>query len=143
MIEKEIENLMTPVKPGVSHSTTHKFRGSSGTKMYITIGVDEYNVVNSLMINIGSSGTTIHNVCNALGRVISIAIQNDKATLIQIVQTLEDVSSETRWMSDSLGNAESIPSAIALVLLHCIEVDDAYDKLHNNFSEECDSEFKD
>jgi hypothetical protein len=143
MIEKAIDNLMKPVVPGESHSQTHKFKGSSGTTMYITVGVDEFNVVNSMFINIGSSGTTIHNVCNALARVISIAIQNDKATLLQIVQTLEDVGSETRWISDSLGVAESIPSSIALVLLHHIDIDESYDKLHNEFSEECDNEFRD
>jgi hypothetical protein len=142
MIEKAVQRFLSDPDKGASHSVTHRFKGSSGTTLYITMGIDEFNVPNSMFINIGASGTTIHNVCNALARVVSIAIQNDKATLLQIVQTMENVGSETRWISDTLGVAESIPSAIALVLLHHVEIDEALDKIHN-FDEECDNEFRD
>lgn len=99
--------------------------------MYVTAGADEYGTLNSLILNVGSSGTTVHNICNALGRVISIAIQNDKATALQIVQTLEDVSSEVVWMSDTLGQARSIPEVLAKILLRHIEIEHEIDAMHS------------
>ena len=117
-------------KPGESLSITYKFKGSAGPSMMITVTVDEFNVVSGMFINVASSGSTVHNVCNALARVISIAVQNDKATLLQIVQTMEMVKSEVVWISTKLGKADSIPAAIALVLLRHVELEEKIDQLH-------------
>jgi len=135
-MERAVHHALRSTKPGESLSTTYLFRGSAGNSLYITVGVDEYGVVNSMFINLGASGSTIHNVCNALARVISIAIQNDKATVLQIVQTMEDVSSEVVWIHDDLGRAGSIPSAIALVLLRQLKLEEELEKLHTAEEEE-------
>jgi hypothetical protein len=104
--------------------------------MYIVISLDEFGVTNGMFIQVGSSGSTVHNVCNALARVISIAIQRDKATALQIVQTMEDVKSEVIWMSDKLGNADSIPAAISLVLLRHIELEAQIEEMHTEMETE-------
>lgn len=122
--------LLDDVRPGSTHSITHKFRGSAGNSMYIVVSMDEFSVPNGIFIQVGSSGSTVHNVCNALTRVISIAIQNDKATALQIVQTMEDVKSEVVWINDNLGKADSIPAAIALVLLKHIEYEEKIEEMH-------------
>jgi hypothetical protein len=137
-LDADVEHALTPAEPGSHKSTTYQFRGSAGTNMYITIGTDEFGVVCSMFINVASSGSTVHNVCNALARVISIAIQNDKATLLQIVQTMENVKSEVVWINDKLGKADSIPAVIALVLLKHIEIEEELERVHTDFSEPLD-----
>ena len=130
-MDKTISHLVeNDTKPGESLSITYKFSGSAGPSMMITVTVDEFNVVSGMFINVASSGSTVHNVCNALARVVSIAIQNDKATLLQIVQTMEMVKSEVVWISTKLGKADSIPAAISLVLLRHVELEATIDQLH-------------
>jgi hypothetical protein len=135
-MERAIQHALGDTPNGAHKSTTYQFKGSAGNSMYITVGVDEYGVVCSMFINVGSSGSTVHNVVNALARVISIAIQNDKATALQIVQTMENVKSEVRWMCDGLGHTDSIPSAIAMVLLKQIEIEEELERIHTDFDEE-------
>jgi hypothetical protein len=132
MIEKIMESK---TKPGESPSITFKFRGSANNTMYIVVSIDEFGVPSGMFIQVGSSGSTIHNVCNALARVISIAIQNDKATALQIVQTMEDVKSEVVWISDLLGKADSIPAAISLVLIKMLEYEEKLETLHTELEE--------
>jgi len=128
-----------PMRPGISRTITYKFRNTAGTSMHVHVGVDEYGVLHSMVINVGSSGTTIHNIVNALGRVISIAIQNDKATALKIVHTIEGFSSDTVWMSDELGTAKSIPDVIALILLRHIDIETHIENTHTG-EEEDDAE---
>lgn len=125
-----VEKLLKDNTPGSTHSITHKFRGSAGGSMYIVVSVDEFCVPNGIFIQVASSGSTVHNLANAMARVISIAIQNDKATALQIVQTLEDVKSEVVWISDELGKADSIPEAVSLVLLKHIEYEEKIEEMH-------------
>jgi hypothetical protein len=134
MIEPAIGHIINHEAEGSIPSISYRFKGSAGPSMYITVSLDEYGVVNGMFINVGSSGSTIHNVCNALARVISIAIQNDKATSIQIVQTMEDVGSEVVWICDTLGKADSIPAAIALVLLRHVKIDEKMEEIHTDNS---------
>lgn len=130
------ERLLGATTPGASHSITHRFRGSAGNTMYIVVSLDEFSVPNGMFIQVASSGSTVHNVCNALARVISIAIQNDKATALQIVQTMEDVKSEIVWINDNLGKADSIPAAISLVLLYHLELEEKIEDLHTEMEVE-------
>ena len=135
-IEETVNHILNhPVQKDQAPSVSYRFSGSAGPSMYITVRLDEYGVVNGMFINVGSSGSTVHNVCNSLARVISIAIQNDKATCLQIVQTMEDVSSEVVWICDTLGKADSIPAAIALVLLRHNKIDEAMEDLHTDNSD--------
>ena len=98
--------------------------------MHIHVGADEFCVLDTMIINVGASGTTVHNLANSLGRVISKAIQRDKATAMEIVQTLEDVSSEVVWTNDLLGRAESIPNVIALTILRHMDIENTIDSMH-------------
>ena len=55
-------------------------------------------------------------MCEALGRVISVALQHDYRLLGKIARTLEDISSDGTWLNMSLGRVHSIPAALAKVL---------------------------
>jgi hypothetical protein len=135
-VKKHVTHAMSVCQPGQTISTTYRWRSDIGGKMHVTVGIDEFGVVCNMFINVGSSGTQMHNICNALGRVISLCIQNDKATLIQIVETLEDFRSECVWMSDSLGRAKSIPSVIALILERHLRVEEQLETIHTGESDD-------
>jgi hypothetical protein len=64
----------------------------------------------------------------ALGRVISVALQHDYRLLGKIARTLEDISSDGAWQNMNLGRVYSIPAALAKVLEHCaVAVDEKID----------------
>jgi hypothetical protein len=137
-MNETVEHLIEPTKPGIKNTITYKLRNTAGASMHVHVGVDEFGVLNQMIINMASSGTTTHNLVNSLGRVISIAIQNDKATALQIVQTLEGMTSEVDWISDTLGRAQSIPEAISKILLKHIDIEEAIEAAHSG--EETDDE---
>jgi hypothetical protein len=57
----------------------------------------------------------------ALGRVISVALQHDYRLVGKIARTLEDISSDGAWQNGKLGRSYSIPAALAKVLDKCSE----------------------
>ena len=59
----------------------------------------------------------------ALGRVISVALQHDYRLVGKIARTLEDISSDGAWNNGSLGRVYSIPAALAKVLDRCAETE--------------------
>ena len=139
-----IEHYTGTPRSGSDHSITYQFRASSGTKMYVIVTVDEFNVVNGMFINVGESGTTIHNTVNAMGRIISLSIQEIRKTkpdrlidfILKIVGSLEGMSSDVVWMSDEFENANSIPDVIGLILLRHIEIEEEMDALHSGEEED-------
>ena len=137
-ITETVDQFMQPTHAAAAHSVTYRWKSDIGTKMYIIVGVDEFGVICSMFISMGSSGTQMHNISNALGRVISLCIQNDKATLMEIVQTLEDFSSEQVWMSDTLGRAKSVPAVIALILERHLRVEEILENMHSGIEEDAD-----
>ena len=139
-IQDSAEHILDDSMPGATQTITYVWKSSAGTKMYIHVGVDEYGVLNSMFINVGASGSTIHNVVNAMGRVISIAIQRDKATALEIVQTLEDVTSELVWMNDCMGRTNSIPGVISIIILRHVDIEECIERIHTDFTSEEDAD---
>ena len=135
-VEAAALHLIKPEIPGVRNTITYRWKNEQGTSLHIHVGVNEYGILNSMMVNLGSSGTTSHNICNALGRVISVAIKNDKATALEIVRTLEGVSSETMWMHDDMGRAPSIPDVLSLVIMRHIDIEETIGDMHTGEEEE-------
>ena len=141
---KTMDHFMSEPRRGAHNSVTYRFKASSGTNMYIIVNVDEFNVISGLFVNIGESGTTIHNVVNAMGRMISLGIQEKRKTdpqhlneyLLKIVSNLEGMTSDVVWMNDTLGRANSIPDVMSLIILRQIELDDAMDDMHSGEEDE-------
>lgn len=104
---------MTSQINDIRSGTTYKLRGSS--PLYITINHDEAGVPLEVFINTTPSGTTVRALCEALGRVISIAIQHDTSLLAKITRTIRGIMSESNWM---LGKQQinSIPDGVAVVM---------------------------
>jgi ribonucleoside-diphosphate reductase alpha chain len=99
------------------HGSTFKFSGPAS--LYVTANKGENEHVREVFINTTKSGSTIHGMCESLGRVISVALQHDYRLVGKIANTLEDISSDSVWSSNSLGRVFSIPAALAKVLESC------------------------
>ena len=97
--------------------STFKFSGPAS--LYVTSNKGENDHVREVFINTTKSGSTIHGMCEALGRVISVALQYDYRLVGKIARTLEDISSDSVWTNTSLGRVFSIPAALAKVLDNC------------------------
>jgi len=111
-------------KPGTPFSdlaerygSTFKFSGPAS--LYVTANKGENEHVREVFINTTKSGSTIHGMCESLGRVISVALQHDYRLVGKIARTLEDISSDSVWSNSSLGRVFSIPAALAKVLDNC------------------------
>jgi ribonucleoside-diphosphate reductase alpha chain len=98
----------------VRSGSTYKFRGPA--PLYITANKGGQGHVREVFLNTTKSGSTLHGMSEALGRVISVALQHDYRLVGKIARTLEDISSDGAWISASLGRVYSIPAALAKVL---------------------------
>ncbi len=96
--------------------STFKFKGPAS--LYITANRGDLGHVREIFLNTTKSGSTIHGMCEALGRVMSVALQHDYRLVGKIARTLEDISSDSAWQSGGLGRVYSIPAALAKVLDH-------------------------
>jgi ribonucleoside-diphosphate reductase alpha chain len=97
--------------------STFKFGGPAS--LYVTANRGEQGHVREIFLNTTKSGSTIHGMCESLGRVISVALQHDYRLAGRIARTLEDISSDAVWQNSSLGRVYSIPAALAKVLDSC------------------------
>ena len=94
--------------------STFKWRGPA--PLYITTNRGGQGHVREVFLNTTKSGSTLHGMSEALGRVISVALQHDYRLVGKIARTLEDISSDGAWTNGSLGRCYSIPAALAKVL---------------------------
>lgn len=99
------------------HGSTFKFSGPA--PLYVTANRGDLGHVREVFLNTTKSGSTIHGMCEALGRVISVALQHDYRLVGKIARTLEDISSDGTWQNMNLGRVYSIPAALAKVLDNC------------------------
>ncbi|OGQ99578.1 MAG: hypothetical protein A2521_16935 [Deltaproteobacteria bacterium RIFOXYD12_FULL_57_12] len=97
--------------------STYKFSGPSS--LYVTANRGSLGHVREIFLNTTKSGSTLHGMCEALGRVISVALQHDYRLVGKIARTLEDISSDAVWQNLKLGRVYSIPAALAKVLGSC------------------------
>jgi len=105
--------------------STFKWRGPA--PLYITANKGPQNHVREVFLNTTKSGSTLHGMSEALGRVISVALQHDYRLVGKIARTLEDISSDGAWNNGSLGRVYSIPAALARVLEQCSAQDSDQD----------------
>jgi ribonucleoside-diphosphate reductase alpha chain len=103
------------------HGSTFKWRGPA--PLYITANRGNNGHIRELFLNTTKSGSTLHGMSEALGRVISVALQHDYRLVGKIARTLEDISSDGAWNNGSLGRVYSIPAALAKVLDRCAETE--------------------
>ncbi len=115
---KAAEKPGTPFSDlGQRHGSTFKFSGPAS--LYVTANKGEKDHIREVFINTTKSGSTIHGMCESLGRVISVALQHDYRLVGKIARTLEDISSDSVWSNNSMGRVFSIPAALAKVLDCC------------------------
>lgn len=101
--------------------STFKFRGAAS--LYVTTNRGAQGHVREVFLNITKSGSTLNGMSEALGRVISVALQHDYRLVGKIAKTLRDISSDSAWHCGALGRVYSIPAALAKVLDRCAEGD--------------------
>lgn len=99
--------------------STFKFRGPA--PLYITANRGKQGHVREVFLNTTKSGSTLHGMSEALGRVLSVALQHDYRLVGKLARTLEDISSDSVWQCGTLGRVYSIPAALAKVLDKCAE----------------------
>jgi ribonucleoside-diphosphate reductase alpha chain len=116
--KKEVQQKTTPILDfsdlAERIGSTHKFKGP--VSLYITINRGELGHIREVFLNITKSGSTMHGLCEALGRVISVALQHDFRLVGKISRTLADISSDSVWVNKVLGRIYSVPAALAMVL---------------------------
>lgn len=120
---------------------TIKFKNTSDqTKMYVTVNKGSLNHIREIFMNTKWAGPEGHAMAEALGRVISIALQKDHTLLPDIIQSLQEVSADSTWTCPDLkgvndgARLDSIPQAIAATL-EVLNSDVAGVKLHSSYSE--------
>ena len=94
--------------------STFKFRGPA--PLYVTANRDQEGHVREIFMNTTKSGSTLHGLSEALGRVCSVALQHDHRLAGKLARTLGDIISDGAWMNAGLGRVYSIPAAMAKVL---------------------------
>ena len=105
---------MTFKNEDIRNGKTTKFNGTR--KIYITTNEDDDGHIREVFVNFCASGTTTRGLCEALGRVISVALQHDHRLKEKISKTLEGIQSEIFFRNNVFGLASSIPDAISKVL---------------------------
>ena len=143
-IDKAVEHFTNPPMRGANSSITYKFHNAQGLGLHIIVTVDEFSVIKGIFMGIESSGTTLHNVVNCLGRILSLSIQEIRKSnpnnltpfLMKAVNNMQGITSDTVWMNDDLGRADSIPEIIALILLRQVEIDERMDDNHSGDEED-------
>lgn len=101
--------------------STFKWRGPA--PLYITANKGPQKHIREVFLNTTKSGSTLHGMSEALGRVISVALQHDYRLVGKIARTLEDISSDGAWNNGRMGRVYSIPAALARVLEQCAAED--------------------
>ena len=101
---------------------TVKFKGLDGVNLYVTANKGSHGHIREIFMNTNWGGSEGYAISEALGRVISLALQKDFTMIDEIVKTLENVSADGQWTCPDLNGIKkgarfrSIPQAIASVL---------------------------
>lgn len=107
---KEVANETQPVKfkRGTTlDGTTHRVRTTVGTA-FINIGRDDDGQVREVFINIGKGSTDLNSYAEAIGRIISIGLQND-VDVSEYIDQLWGIGGYSKIQ-------KSLPTAIAMTL---------------------------
>jgi len=112
--EKREETKPSFKRPRIMVGETVKFRLPQGS-LYVTVNKDEGGQIKEVFINIGKSGGDEKADAEAIGRLISIYLQNG-GNIDNVIEQLEGIKgSETFW--DQGIALHSIPDAIAKALM--------------------------
>ena len=110
--KKEKETTETFTRPTVLHGFTEKVKTSRGT-LYVTVNTMNGKPI-EVFANIGKSGGDISALSEAIGRLISIALQNG-VHVKSIINTLISITgAQPIWNNGRL--IKSVPDAIAQIL---------------------------
>ena len=110
--KKEKETSETFTRPTVLHGFTEKVKTSRGT-LYVTVNTVDGKPI-EVFANIGKSGGDISALSEAIGRLISIALQNG-VHVKSIINTLISITgAQPIWNNGRL--IKSVPDAIAQIL---------------------------
>ncbi len=110
--KKEKETTETFTRPTVLHGFTEKVKTSRGT-LYVTVNTVDGKPI-EVFANIGKSGGDISALSEAIGRLISIALQNG-VHVKSIINTLISITgAQPIWNNGRL--IKSVPDAIAQIL---------------------------
>jgi ribonucleoside-diphosphate reductase alpha chain len=109
------EQPLSPVgRPRVLHGFTYKVNTGQGS-LYITINTDEMETPIEVFANIGKSGGDTAALAEAIGRLISIALQKG-VNLDELSKTLIGITgSKPVWNEGNL--IKSVPDGIGQILL--------------------------
>jgi len=111
---QETEQRITKGRPRVLKGITTKLNTGQGS-LYVTINVDENEQPIEVFANIGKSGGDTAALAEAIGRLISIALQNG-VSIKEISKTLRGITgSRPVWNDGNL--IKSVPDGIAQILL--------------------------
>jgi ribonucleoside-diphosphate reductase alpha chain len=116
-------------RPGTLTGQTHKIRTPVGTA-YVTVNMDERGEPLEAFVNIGSSGSDVTAVAEALGRLISLVLRTpspltQREKLAEIVDQLSGIGG-SRSLGFGAQRVLSLPDALAQVLNNYTEkVEDA------------------
>jgi len=111
--EKSTASIMG--RPRVLHGFTYKLNTGQGS-LYVTINTDESTVPIEVFANIGKSGGDTAALAEAIGRLISIALQKGVG-VEEVSQTLIGITgSRSVWNEGNL--IKSVPDGIGQILLN-------------------------
>jgi len=108
--------------PDVREGRTYSFKGPR--TLYVTVNRSDNKPV-EVFINTGKLGSLPTVFAQALGRVISVILQQNPNVVKRIVETLKGLEHELYLcrLGDQIIKAKSIPDAVALVLEKELELE--------------------
>jgi len=114
------QSTISELRPRVLHGCTTKLNTGQGS-LYVTINSDEQNRPVEVFANIGKSGGDTAALSEAIGRLISIALQKD-VKVEELSQTLIGITgSRPIWNQGKL--IKSVPDGIGQILLSEFGID--------------------
>jgi len=114
--------IITKGRPSVLRGITTKLNTGQGS-LYVTINVDENDQPIEVFANIGKNGGDTAALAEAIGRLISIALQNG-VSIKEISKTLRGITgSRPVWNNGNL--IKSVPDGIAQILLEQFNDEDS------------------
>lgn len=116
------KGLKRKPRPYILQGRTFKMQCEAGS-LYITVNTDEENNPFEVFIHLGKAGTTVNTLTEALGRVLSLALQYSVPP-IELINQLEGIKAgESKHTQGDGEVTTSIPDAIALALEKVVGVE--------------------
>ncbi len=109
------------MRPEVLSGTTFRLRTEAGT-LYVTVNTDEKGKIVEVFIQLGKAGSTTNALTEALGRVISVALQHGTPVEI-ILKQLQHIRAGDPVKQKNGKITDAGPDAVALALETVLGID--------------------